>query len=65
MYYGAQNLSNLGAALGPVICGFALAHLVPVATFYLLIGAVLLAALFYSLGARTSPRQVEQAVTER
>ncbi|MCW2270236.1 MFS transporter [Pseudomonas sp. JUb96] len=65
VYYGAQNLSNLGAALGPVICGFALAHLVPVATFYLLIGAVLLAALFYSLGARTSPRQVEQAVTER
>ncbi|MHC2147704.1 MFS transporter [Pseudomonas sp. 210_17 TE3656] len=52
VYYGAQNLSNLGAALGPVICGFALAHLVPVATFYLLIGSVLLAALFYYLGAR-------------
>ncbi len=52
VYYGAQNLSNLGAALGPVICGFALAHLVPVATFYLLIASVLLAALFYYLGAR-------------
>ena len=52
VYYGAQNLSNLGAALGPVICGFAPAHLVPVATFYLLIGSVLLAALFYYLGAR-------------
>ncbi|MBH3430701.1 MFS transporter [Pseudomonas alkylphenolica] len=52
VYYGAQNLSNLGAALGPVICGFALAHLVPVATFYLLIGSVVLAALFYYLGAR-------------
>ncbi|WP_442112829.1 MFS transporter [Pseudomonas sp. NUPR-001] len=52
VYYGAQNLSNLGAALGPVICGFALAHLVPVATFYLLIAAVVLAALFYYLGAR-------------
>ena len=52
VYYGAQNLSNLGAALGPVICGFALAHLVPIATFYLLIGSVLLAALFYYLGAR-------------
>jgi len=35
-----------------VICGFALAHLMPVATFYLLIGSVLLAALFYYLGAR-------------
>lgn len=52
VYYGAQNLSNLGAALGPVICGFALAHLVPVATFYLLIGSVCLAALFYYLGAK-------------
>ncbi|WP_095161509.1 MFS transporter [Pseudomonas sp. Irchel 3F5] len=55
VYYGAQNLSNLGAALGPVICGFALAHLVPTATFYLLILSVLLAALFYYLGARRAP----------
>lgn len=62
VYYGAQNLSNLGAALGPVICGFALAHLVPVATFYLLIGSVLLAALFYYLGSRPDSGQVDQAL---
>ncbi|MDD0975618.1 MFS transporter [Pseudomonas fontis] len=52
VYYGAQNLSNLGAALGPVICGFALAHLVPVAMFHIMMVAVVLAALFYYLGAR-------------
>ncbi len=27
MYYGAQNLSNLGAALGLVLCGLVLASL--------------------------------------
>ena len=51
MYYGAQNLSNLGAALGPVICGFALAALAPQAMFYLLIACVVAATLFYYLGA--------------
>ena len=52
VYYGAQNLSNLGAALGPVLCGFALAHLLPTTMFYLMMGSVGLAALFYYLGAR-------------
>ncbi|UVJ42875.1 MFS transporter [Pseudomonas sp. LS1212] len=51
MYYGAQNLSNLGAALGPVICGFALAALAPQVMFYLLIICVVAATLFYYLGA--------------
>ncbi|WP_166359035.1 MFS transporter [Pseudomonas akapageensis] len=51
MYYGAQNLSNLGAALGPVICGFALAALAPQVMFYLLIACVVAATLFYYLGA--------------
>ncbi|KIU54105.1 MULTISPECIES: MFS transporter [Pseudomonas] len=52
VYYGAQNLSNLGAALGPVLCGFALAHLMPTAMFYLMMLSVGLAGLFYCLGAR-------------
>lgn len=52
VYYGAQNLSNLGAALGPVLCGFALAHLVPTAMFHLMMLSVGLAGLFYYLGAR-------------
>ncbi|EKT4457687.1 MFS transporter [Pseudomonas putida] len=53
VYYGAQNLSNLGAALGPVMVGFALAHLWPGAVFYLLVLSVILAGVFYGLGTRT------------
>jgi MFS family permease len=52
VYYGAQNLSNLGAALGPVMVGFALVHLWPGAIFYLLILSVILAGVFYGLGTR-------------
>lgn len=52
VYYGAQNLSNLGAALGPVMVGFALVHLWPGAIFYLLVLSVLLAGVFYGLGTR-------------
>ncbi|MGE7991440.1 MFS transporter [Pseudomonas sp. NPDC089554] len=52
VYYGAQNLSNLGAALGPMMVGLVLGHLVPVLVFYLMVLAVLLAGLFYYLGTR-------------
>ncbi|PYC22869.1 MFS transporter [Pseudomonas mosselii] len=54
VYYGAQNLSNLGAGLGPILVGLALGHVVPVTVFYLLIGSVMLAAVFYWLGTRTA-----------
>ncbi|MCE1001364.1 MFS transporter [Pseudomonas sp. NMI1173_11] len=52
VYYGAQNLSNLGAALGPVMVGFALVHLWPGAIFYLLVLSVILAGVFYGMGTR-------------
>ena len=52
VYYGAQNLSNLGAALGPVMVGFVLGHGWPGATFYLLVLSVILAGVFYWLGTR-------------
>ncbi|EKT4522190.1 MFS transporter [Pseudomonas putida] len=52
VYYGAQNLSNLGAGLGPAIVGFALGQWVPAATFYLLVMSVILAGVFYWLGTR-------------
>lgn len=52
VYYGAQNLSNLGAGLGPMLVGLALGYMAPAAVFYLLIGSVLLAAVFYWLGTR-------------
>ncbi|TFF40034.1 MFS transporter [Pseudomonas sp. RIT623] len=56
VYYGAQNLSNLGGGLGPILVGLALGYLLPAAVFYLLIGSVMLAAMFYWLGTR---RRVE------
>ncbi|UVL90595.1 MFS transporter [Pseudomonas sichuanensis] len=52
IYYGAQNLSNLGAGLGPMLVGLALGYMAPASVFYLLIGSVLLAAVFYWLGTR-------------
>lgn len=52
VYYGAQNLGNLGAALGPVLVGLTLGYMAPVAVFQVLIGSVILAAVFYWLGTR-------------
>ncbi|HDS1819434.1 TPA: MFS transporter [Pseudomonas putida] len=52
VYYGAQNLSNLGAALGPVMVGFVLGQWWPGAIFYLLVLSVILAGVFYWRGTR-------------
>ncbi|WDY59256.1 MFS transporter [Pseudomonas sp. PSKL.D1] len=52
VYYGAQNLSNLGAALGPVLVGFALGVWWPGVIFYLLVVSVILAGVFYRMGTR-------------
>jgi MFS family permease len=51
MYYGAQNLSNLGAALGPVLCGVVLASQPPHYIFYMLALFIVAGGVFYFLGA--------------
>ncbi|MGY2222288.1 MFS transporter [Pseudomonas gingeri] len=51
MYYGAQNLSTLGGALGPVLCGFALAWWAPHFMFYMLAGFIIAGGCFYLIGA--------------
>jgi len=51
MYYGAQNLSNLGAALGPVLCGVVLATQPPYYIFYMLVLFIVAGGMFYFLGA--------------
>jgi MFS family permease len=51
MYYGAQNLSNLGAALGPVLCGVVLATQPPHYIFYMLALFIVAGGLLYFLGA--------------
>ena len=50
-YYGAQNLSNLGAALGPVLCGIVLATQHPHYIFYMLALFIVAGGLFYLAGA--------------
>ncbi|QWA28616.1 MFS transporter [Pseudomonas sp. RC3H12] len=52
IYYGAQNLSNLGAALGPVLCGLALSLYQPQVMFYVLCLCVVLATGFYYMGCK-------------
>ena len=51
MYYGAQNLSNLGAALGPVLCGLVLASLPAHYMFYMLGAFIVAGGVFYFIGA--------------
>lgn len=52
MYYSAQNLSNLGGAFGPVLCGAVLALAAPGWMFPMLALFVVISAGFYFLGAR-------------
>lgn len=52
VYYGAQNLSNLGAALGPVLCGIALSLYAPGVMFYILSLCIVMASGFYFMGSR-------------
>jgi MFS family permease len=54
MYYGAQNLSNLGGALGPVLCGIVLATQPPHYLFYMLALFIVAGGMFYFLGASNS-----------
>lgn len=56
MYYGAQNLSSLGGALGPVLCGFALASQPAHFMFYMLAVFIIAGGCFYLMGASYSKR---------
>ncbi|WP_084379227.1 MFS transporter [Pseudomonas mucidolens] len=57
MYYGAQNLSNLGAALGPVLCGLVLASLPAHYMFYMLAMFIVGGGMFYFIGSSLQSRQ--------
>jgi len=55
MYYGAQNLANLGAALGPVLCGWVLGA-APASWMFLMLGSFIVAGgVAYRTGARLMP----------
>ncbi|EPF6563086.1 MFS transporter [Serratia marcescens] len=51
-YYGVQNLSALGGAINPVLCGVLLSYATPPLMFVMLIVAALLSLLFFFLGHR-------------
>lgn len=55
-YYGMQNLSNLGGAINPVLCGFLLTYAAPSMMFIALIIASLAGLLFFWLGHRLAVR---------
>ncbi|MDB5993868.1 MAG: putative multidrug resistance protein, partial [Pseudomonas sp.] len=56
MYYAAQNLSNVGAALGPVLCGIVLATQPAHSMFYMLIFFVMAGGMLYCLGITLAGR---------
>ncbi|STQ42496.1 putative transporter [Ewingella americana] len=57
-YYGMQNLSNLGGAINPVLCGFLLSYTAPPVMFIVLIAAAAAGLLFFWLGHRLAVRAV-------
>jgi MFS family permease len=56
-YYGMQNLSNLGGAINPVLCGFLLSYTAPPVMFIALITAAAAGLLFFWLGHRLAVRE--------
>ena len=49
-YYAAQNLMNIGAALGPLLFGMIIFWSQPSYIFVLLVAALLVSGLLYHLG---------------
>ena len=60
-YYGVQNLSALGGAINPVLCGFILSYAAPHMMFLMLIAAALFSLLFFFLGHRLAQKQQHSA----
>ncbi|MES4614965.1 MAG: MFS transporter [Ewingella sp.] len=56
-YYGMQNLSNLGGAINPVLCGFLLSYAAPPVMFIVLIASAAAGLLFFWLGHRLAVRE--------
>ena len=57
-YYGMQNLSNLGGAINPVLCGFLLSYAAPSVMFIALIASAAASLWFFWLGHRLAVRAV-------
>lgn len=55
-YYGMQNLSNIGGAINPVLCGFLLSFTPPPVMFIALIGFSVAGLVFFRMGHRRAVR---------
>ncbi len=64
-YYGVQNLSALGGAINPVLCGVLLSYAAPPLMFVMLVGAALLSLLFFFLGHRLAEHAAAAAEDTR
>ncbi|BCQ45093.1 multidrug resistance protein [Erwinia rhapontici] len=56
-YYGVQNLSNIGGAVNPVLCGFLLSYTPPPVMFIALIGFSAAGLLFFRHGHRLAMKR--------
>ncbi|QEY71430.1 MFS transporter [Pseudomonas denitrificans (nom. rej.)] len=61
VYYGTQNLANLGGAFGPILVGFFLALFAPHWVFVMLATFIVGGGVFYVLGSRLSQRIAGEA----
>ncbi|MCP1105015.1 MFS transporter [Serratia nevei] len=64
-YYGVQNLSALGGAINPVLCGMLLSYAAPPLMFVMLIVCALLSLLFFFLGHRLAEHAAATAEDAR
>lgn len=60
-YYGMQNMSNLGGAFNPVMCGFLLSYAAPPVMFLALIAAAIGGLVFFWLGHRLATQMAVKA----
>jgi MFS family permease len=61
VYYGTQNLANLGGAFGPILVGYFLALFAPHWVFVMLTAFIVGGGVFYVLGSRLSQRTAREA----
>ncbi|MEN5015474.1 MFS transporter [Erwinia sp. Eh17-17] len=57
-YYGMQNLSNIGGAINPVLCGFLLSYTPPPVMFIALIGFSVAGLVFFRMGHRMAMKRM-------
>ena len=63
-YYGMQNLSNIGGAINPVLCGVLLSYTAPPVMFFALIAFSAAGLLFFRMGHRMAMKRTSGEVLQ-